>query len=405
MTGVVDFERLASNEDRASMATSHCGSEASQWDPDLTPRPLRIVKRKSQRGSRFVNTSQRLSTASMEKPHVPIRISSASSNNAISETHPQRETSRASQWSVSSAPLCMNKQRASDIPYVGTAVNTASGDGSGFSSLKSPRYLPNQVSYTVTDQSQNDISTRNGDSSTIKLPNVRAVTTGTMLNPTSLSSAGISPTAQAPPVPLSQRRAMTGSAPIPKPVSTQHANNHVMHKQSSLKRGFISRVMSGLTHRSHNSPVTSIHPRTGKGRANDVVLSSQNLSPEITPTIKRISESSAATMRSNDSDFEDPMAAFPTPPTSSNTSPRHSDPSSITQSVAQRYRSLSKPGEATIMGAGVILTPEIDKLNADDGANILVSIDVEGLMSSSAGDQELQSQHNGLDIVVIIDNS
>lgn len=57
------------------------------------------------------------------------------------------------------------------------------------------------------------------------------------------------------------------------------------------------------------------------------------------------------------------------------------------------------------MGAELRLTPEYDDFGSDDGHSLLVAIDIEGTMNKTTNGQSLWSQHTGLDLAVVIDNS
>ena len=58
-----------------------------------------------------------------------------------------------------------------------------------------------------------------------------------------------------------------------------------------------------------------------------------------------------------------------------------------------------------MMGAQLTLTSEYDILDFDDGKTMLVAIDVQAVLNTTISGQNLWSQHTGLDVVVIIDNS
>ena len=57
------------------------------------------------------------------------------------------------------------------------------------------------------------------------------------------------------------------------------------------------------------------------------------------------------------------------------------------------------------MGAELTLNPEYDHLSSEKGQSMLVSLDIKGTTNSTSSVQDVWSQHTGLDVVVVIDNS
>ena len=174
---------------------------------------------------------------------------------------------------------------------------------------------------------------------------VRALSTGNLKRPNPLS-----------PVPEVSRRAVTNVEAFCINLDKVHSLPYQgLRKQRSTKNSLMSRMMSGLTNR---------NPRTRE----DMQAFSQ---------------------------FN-----FPTPA---------SDPISPTtaESLAKstRFRELYKPADAVLMGAELTLTPEYDRLTPETERSMLVSLDIKGTTNSASGVQDMWSQHTGLDVVVIIDNS
>ena len=58
-----------------------------------------------------------------------------------------------------------------------------------------------------------------------------------------------------------------------------------------------------------------------------------------------------------------------------------------------------------MIGAELNLIPENDELGFENGKSMFVAIDVKGVMNAAGGGEDVWSQHTGLDVVVILDNS
>ena len=124
--------------------------------------------------------------------------------------------------------------------------------------------------------------------------------------------------------------------------------------------------------------------------------------------VGRRSVSSAGTDDYGGSELDGTLSAFPTPPTTTDTSPTSppmTEFASSSRPVSQQYRSLRKPEDAAVLGVKLTLSPEYDQLSPDNGKSMFVAIDVEGALNTTTSGQNLWSQHTGLDVVVIIDNS
>lgn len=172
----------------------------------------------------------------------------------------------------------------------------------------------------------------------------------------------------------------------------------------------MSRVMSGLTgKRPQISPAAlgvkpQVSPESLRARpqfgpaALGVPLDFSPAAPSRAPEDMQAFRQSSSSMRTDtysESDHHHALAAFPTPPTSTTTS-------SIRP---ERFRELCTPADAVLMGAELTLTPEYDHLSSEEGRSMLVSLDIKGTTNSSSSVQEVWSEHTGLDVVVVIDNS
>lgn len=372
-------------------------------DPDLTPRPLRIVKRGGLRESESINTSRTISGSSTQRTLVPTRTSSVSSTSTWSQFPQQNDASRASLCHNREILTPLDKQRHSRSASKTTAANTRSSVSRFFANSELQRQPYNQVTRNSIDNTKGNISAEINTSTAPKSTARRAFTTGTFRKADAHSHMNEQDSSSA--LPITKRRVVRDAAPIiGEAGSLRHDLRHVLHRQPSGK-GFITRIVSNLAHRSNMTPSTVTKQDTSKRAPKDKVLdtSAQKLEPR--EPLERISESSAGTEGTKNSDLEGVLPAFPTPPTSKDTSPRPSESFTGSQSESRRYRSLRIPEDASIMGAELKLTAEHDQLDSEKGNGMLVAIDIEGATNLTASDQHLWSQHVGLDIVVVVDNS
>ncbi len=375
-------------------------------DPDLRPKPLRIAKRGHLRKSNSINTSRALSTSSTQRPLVPTRRSSILSTCTQSEVPQQDSLSKGSQWTVEDASCRLdNRFRRSSVDTA-TAVDTSSGTSGPSTSSKPGRRTYKYNIHNMVENHAEAGSNKIRSSVAARSTAVRAVTTGA-LNKANAPSATKDEGLPSVPTPLLlRRRAVTHGAPVSGEVETnRNSHGRGLRRQTSFGQGFVARMMSNLAHRSHNGPATTTYQDTSNHGPNEKAISLRAQSLEVREPLGRISESSGGTEGSNGSNLEDALAAFPTPPTSNGTSPRPSETFPAPPSELQRCRSLRKPESTSITGAELSLTAELDELSSDSDSDMLVAIDIEGPINPAASGQDLWSQHTGLDIVVIIDNS
>lgn len=238
----------------------------------------------------------------------------------------------------------------------------------------------------------------------------RAVTTGAFKKTDFLRPINDEPLVPLVPTPLrrSRRRAVTGNEGYHGHIeSMTGTSDHGLLKQSSTRHRLISRVMSGLINRAHpNHAESKDGNSTMQPPHNDTTDCNTRDMDKIDTT--RRSVSSAGTDDYGGSELEGALSAFPTPPSTASASP--TSPTSIgfatsSRPISQQHRSLRKPEDAAAMGVQLTLTPEYDQLSSDNGKTMFVAIDVEGALNTTISGQNLWSQHTGLDMVVIIDNS
>ena len=372
-------------------------------DSELTPKPLRITKRGNRRTSDILNISRKLSSSSSQRTLVPTRTSSISSSRIRLDVPSQNLISGVSR-TRRHLSLQPDKHCRGQCVGTSTAVKTIASQfptTHGFPRNQSAANMVNDIS---------EHSLVKGNVSVAVRPlTTRAFSTGSFKKSYFLSPINDEETIPRSPTPLvTQRRAVTENVPLHRHFEAKeqsYTHDHLLRRQPSFRKGLISRVMSGLTHRTHSSQATALNREQSMHRTDTKMSDLRTKGPETMGHLGRTSESSGEVDLSTNSPIQSALAAFPTPPTSSGTSSRGSDPLPSFQAEPQPYRNLPQPGKATIMGAELRLTAERDELDSECGDSMLVAIDIAGTLNLTAKEQNLWSQHTGLDVVVIIDNS
>ena len=354
-------------------------------DPELTPKPLRIAKRASLRRSESINTSRTFSTFSTLQTLVPTRSSS------VHSTHAKPDLSQSN-----AIPRTSFNARVSPNPLQNYPTNTAAGTRFGASRFSTTsethRQSFDQIRHDLTENTERKGPAEVWASTAAKFKGTRAFTTGSLRWADCHSHVDDEGLSYAQPTPLSIQRRVATDAALDCDIG------HALHKKSSFGKGFITRIVSNLSHRPRTSTTTATKSYPSKDMQANFTGRPEPMEP-----VERLSDSSGR--ESNNSDLESALAAFPTPPTSSGTSPRPSETLRGTPFTSRTYRSLRTPEDASIMGAELKMTAEFDELDFDKGDSMLIAIDMEGSTKSTASGQDLWSQHVGLDVVVIIDNS
>ena len=165
----------------------------------------------------------------------------------------------------------------------------------------------------------------------------------------------------------------------------------------------MTRMMGNSAPRAHNNRLVGEERRQSMRLPPQNVQSLESQSCKDLNIAKRSISGEAET--GSDSECDNALSAFPTPPRSYHTAPTSAASTISSRPPSQRYRNLRKPEHAALMGAQLTLTSEYDELDSDDGKTMLVAIDVQGVLNTTISGQNLWSQHTGLDVVVIIDNT
>jgi len=363
-------------------------------DQELTPKPLRIAKQRKSRSSNPVTINHLPSLPNPCSHHAstPIRRSSVQSNFTPLDLSHQDPAVPTSQWSRRNTSLHIDKQRRSDPGHTSIAacsyVPDAMAASNSLPSFMGPRsrHTPIIVDTALTshaDESKTVTAARHAGT--------RAVTTFPF-EKTDVQR-----------LKTDIQRFITDEPLIP-PAHTPWARTR---KQPSTKHRLISRVMSGLTNKAHTSHAASREgSQTMQPPQTDALSSTSPVA--VTLDVVRRSVSSAGTDDYGGSELDGTLSAFPTPPTATDTSPTSPTTTGFASSsrpVSQQYRSLRKPEDAAVLGVKLTLSPEYDQLSPDNGKSMFLAIDVKGALNTTTSGQNLWSQHSGLDVVMIIDNS
>ena len=377
-------------------------------DPEVTPKPLRIAKRGSLRSSRqlTLNSLPCFSPLQSQPSHVPTRGSSASIS--LTQLLPSQQDPKAPtvECNTSENSIDLHKQRRSRSSHTGWPDPSAEYQPSA-SSASVPTYARPHSQCTPT-LLESGLGGTQGETSVITAVRSRArraFSTGIFERINWLSPVnGIPLTLSTPLIAhTGRRRAVTPNDArhrISECGKTDRA--HVLRKQRSFKERLMTRMVGNSAPTAHNSQLV------GKERRQSMQLPPRNVqSLESQPQDLNIAKRSISseTDTGSDSEWDNALSAFPTPPRSYYTAPTSAASTRSSRPPSHRYRNLRKPEHATVMGAQLTLTSEYDELDCDDGKTMLVAIDVQGVLNTTISGQNLWSQHTGLDVVVIIDNS
>ena len=376
-------------------------------DPEVTPKPLRIAKRGSLRSSRqlTLNSLPYFSTLQSEDSHVPTRRSSATLS--LTQLFPSLQSPAIKCNHPSETFIDSHNQRRSSSSHTGWPAPSAEYQPSA-PSASVPTYARphSQNTPALFESGPGGIQEETSVITAVRSRARRALSTGIFerINwrnpvngiPLTLSTSLITHSGR--------RRAVTTNDAghrISECGKTDRA--HVSRKQHPFKERLIIGMGDNSAPRAHNSQLV------GKGKRQSMQLPPHKVQPLESQPCRDLNIAkrsiSGDTDTGSDSAWNNALAAFPTPPRSYYTAPTSVGSTRSSRPPSQRYRNLRKPEHATVMGAELTLTSEYDELDSDDGKTMLVAIDVQGVLNSTMSGQNLWSQHTGLDVVVIIDNS
>lgn len=381
-------------------------SEQSMDLQDLTPKPLRIIKRGGIKPLNSFMTAQspNLSTSQPHQNLIPNRRSSVLSEHTQLDLSQRDQAASTSPWSRRHTYLNVRKQRQSDtINTTSLGAPTAAKAIAKTTSSYSNHQPPCRSTPTMSE-----MGGRAGDDTNLayhrpNVTNVRPFRSMAFNKPEAFKPLDDESRINQGPTSLmgGRRRAVTADEGLHGHAEIERGiQKHQLRRQPSFKHRLISRMMSGITSKTFLS-----HSVAAGGQQNE--KSSQDPNPEAQSSIRadcaRLSMSSSGTY--GGSDLDNTLAAFPSPPKSTFTSPTTDRSSESSRIHSQVFRNLCHPEDVCLLGAEINITPENDQLSHVADQTILVAIEMKATLNASIGHHETLSQHNGLDIAVIIDNS
>lgn len=370
---------------------------------NLTPQPLQIYKRRHQRN---LSASSEFLPMMNDEPESSISSRQPSMQRSCTQIDLSRRKSSSCRNSTIEEPLNVRKQRRSD-PVHAASGNTAAGRLSGVT-LSYPPARPRRRGEYGVAPSMRDLNlmySANKPVSRGPFTHKRALTV-----PSTCTTGLLNPFPDRPSIPLAptpsissrQRRAVTLE-------ESHHSRDpefsleQAIGNQPSLKQSWVSRVMNGLT----NRPKASYGAEQPGERVNPLHKALPNISyPPNQPHPVR-SRSDTISSIENESilggDLDTVIAAFPTPPSSSVTSP--TTLASPETSRIDWVTALRKPDDVPVIGAELSIIPELSKLSSNGGQSMYVAIEIAGVVAPLATTYGTPLNPHRLDVAVIIDNS
>lgn len=378
-------------------------------DPEVTPKPLRIAKRGSLRSSQQLtfNSLPCFSPLQSQHSHVPSRGSSASISSTQLLPSQQDPKVPTIECNTSKTSIDLHKQRRSRSSHTGWRAPSAEYQPSAPSDSVPTYARPHsQCTPTLFESGLGGTQKETSVITAVRSRARRAFSTGVFEKINWLSPVNGIPLILSTPLitHTGRRRAVTTNDArhrISECGKTDRA--HVFRKQRSFKERLTPQMVGNLAPMAHNSQLV------GKERRQSMQLPTQNVQSIESQPFQDLNIAkrsiSVETDTDSDSEWDNALSAFPTPPRSYYTARTSAASTRSSRPPSQRYRNLRKPEHAAAMGAQLTLTSEYDELESDDGKTMLVAIDIEGVLNTTISGQNLWSQHTGLDVVVIIDNS
>lgn len=360
-------------------------------EADETPRPLRIVKREQQTVSDFSST---------DSPRLP-GVTAAQEDDVLSWEgsdfkRPSGTVAKPSSWSklkqpraASRAMLHVPRQRRRDR-NPRAEHDSPLGSGAG-SSLCHPSTREDVHGNTDTDRQSHNATP----------------ITGTLINSdlSVLPSRGHAVSSSSAPTPVK-------SNPRPRAFSSDsHLHPPRLQCQQrqptlpSVPSRLLSRVMNRGAGKAHLNHAAFERGATPQQTQSNLGSDAENSSSW--PVKSRSGTSSSVeTAAAFDCDLDVALAAFPTPPKSTVTSPTTASSFETTRITPPTARTLTEPREVAISSAQFNLISEIDRVGADGGRSVLVAIEIiGGVAPIEDAPSQIPSFFTGLDVAIVIDNS
>lgn len=376
-------------------------------EANLTPQPLHIYKRRHQRN---LSASSECLPMMSDEPESPTSSRQPSVQKSRTQIDLSRRKSSSCRDGTIEEPLNVRKQRRSD-PVHAASGNTAAGKLFGVTLSYPPARPRRRGEYDVAP-SMRDLNLMYGANNPVSrgpFTHKRALTvpstcTTSLLNP--FPDRPSIPPAPTPSIASCQRRAVTleeSQHSLAKLRDPEFCLEQAISNQPPLKQSWVSRVMNGLT----NRPKASYGAAQLGERVNPLHKALPNISyPSNQPHPVR-SRSDTISSIENESilggDLDTVIAAFPTPPSSSVTSPTTLASPEISR--MSWVTALRKPEDVPVIGAELSIIPELLKLSSNGGQSMYVAIEIAGVVAPLATTYGTPVNPHRLDVAVIIDNS
>ena len=199
-----------------------------------------------------------------------------------------------------------------------------------------------------------------------------------------------------------RQRAVTDGEIATNPGPEHQSVNRPLRRQPSFKRRMISRMMNGLTGKTHLNSVSIIDEDQYTCTAPDVTTSRQGLRIDVARRSTSISNSEPCV----GGNIDGVLAAFPTPPKSYATSPTTTEGSFETsRSRTQVYKELSRPQSVPALAAELRIVPEFDQISFENSDSMFIAIDIRAALTAQIWQSDSGIRPADLDVVAIIDNS
>ena len=393
--------------DNSGASLQHADAHGS-GETDLTPQPLRIFKQRHQRN--LSTSSDCLPMTNYEQGFVPNK--QLSMEKSCTHGDLSRHKISLSLGSTIEESLNVRKQRRSDPVHICSGNNSdAFGKLPGVTLSHPPARSkprgkhdfaacirdPNSRFFDIEPAYQSDSVHRRS----VTIPSTRPACIWSHLQ--NKPSIPIPPTHS---ISDGRRRAVASPEIHHSLAELENLENCLdqdIGRRPSVRQRFVSRMMHGLSSKTRAS-YAAAQPSERLRDLHTVVPSLLKTSNRPHTTRARSDTiSSIGTESILGGDFDTVLAAFPTPPSSSLTSP-----TTLTSSETSRIAwvaTLHKPEDAPVLGAELAMTPELAKLSSDGGQSMYVSVEVKGVVNSLGTTFEAPRDPRRLDVAVVIDNS
>ena len=385
-------------------------------DADATPRPLRIIKRESNTISDFsfseaatighpsntsgeairqekIDTRRRSSEVEQRPPAIL-----AKPVTSIASPHPQAHTCNA---------LHVPKQRRTNTKRASSVLGSIVGN-----TLSHPSgHIRTWTSRHSTSDCMEESLKSDHDFHIAAPSSSRAVTTGAIDSEHFLSPFVNGPLIPAAPTPFANgTRSRAVTAGIVNSEITGSKSQHAQTLKSSwtqpsLRQRLFSRVMSGVSGKPHVSHAAMEREAVVRNLHGNAAGKAEPVKDAQVGRPRSGTASSIETMSTLGGDLELALAAFPTPPKSTVTSPTTISSFETSRTTAGSPRRLVQPANVAISGARLNLLPEIDQLSFDSGQSMFVAVEITGDAAPIDKTCDFLSHSKGLDVAVVIDGT